>query len=279
MDTGARDEIVVGIDPVRDWRLPLSWAVDEARRRRYGLRLVAAVLPQHSTHHVDDTPRQHGPAPSRFGSPQGCCRLEQGASHGGRIRRGTGRGVSCSGDGADVQAGPHDRPWFAAPGPYGGVLQCGFPRRPCHGAGTLPRRRRGRRRARDPAAALPGGRYRRQRIVEGGAGVWRSKRQTSEEPSCVPYPCGSRRCSSPRRGGRPSKPNGGCCRRRQPDGRRSTRTSCCSTRCWPGIRSRSSPVPPSTHSPWSWGDEAGVATPVCVSDRSFTGCCTGPTVR
>ncbi|WP_327576068.1 universal stress protein [Streptomyces sp. NBC_00145] len=56
MDTGARDEIVVGIDPARDWRLPLSWAVDEARRRRYGLRLVAAVLPQHSTHHVDDTP-------------------------------------------------------------------------------------------------------------------------------------------------------------------------------------------------------------------------------
>ncbi|MFC9530795.1 universal stress protein [Streptomyces sp. NPDC057717] len=56
MDAGARDEIVVGIDPARDWRLPLSWAVDEARRRRYGLRLVAAVLPQHSTHHVDDTP-------------------------------------------------------------------------------------------------------------------------------------------------------------------------------------------------------------------------------
>ncbi|MFE4254186.1 universal stress protein [Streptomyces sp. NPDC056910] len=57
MDAGARDEIVVGIDPARDWRLPLSWAVDEARRRRYGLRLVAAVLPQRSTHHVDDTPR------------------------------------------------------------------------------------------------------------------------------------------------------------------------------------------------------------------------------
>ncbi|MCX5435314.1 universal stress protein [Streptomyces sp. NBC_00063] len=56
-DVGARDEIVVGIDPVRDWRLPLSWAVDEARRRQYGLRLVAAVLPQHSTQHVDDTPR------------------------------------------------------------------------------------------------------------------------------------------------------------------------------------------------------------------------------
>ncbi|MGW6143426.1 universal stress protein [Streptomyces sp. NPDC055140] len=56
MGEGARDEIAVGIDPARDWRLPLAWAVDEARRRRYGLRLVAAVLPQHSTHHVDDTP-------------------------------------------------------------------------------------------------------------------------------------------------------------------------------------------------------------------------------
>jgi nucleotide-binding universal stress UspA family protein len=56
MGEGGRDEIAVGIDPARDWRLPLAWAVDEARRRRYGLRLVAAVLPQHSTHHVDDIP-------------------------------------------------------------------------------------------------------------------------------------------------------------------------------------------------------------------------------
>ncbi|MFC9673674.1 MULTISPECIES: universal stress protein [unclassified Streptomyces] len=56
MGEGGRNEIAVGIDPARDWRLPLAWAVDEARRRRYGLRLVAAVPPQHSTHHVDDIP-------------------------------------------------------------------------------------------------------------------------------------------------------------------------------------------------------------------------------
>lgn len=56
MGEGGGDEIAVGIDPARDRRLPLAWAVDEARRCRYGLRLVAAVLPQHSTHHVDDIP-------------------------------------------------------------------------------------------------------------------------------------------------------------------------------------------------------------------------------
>ncbi|AKL64425.1 universal stress protein [Streptomyces sp. Mg1] len=55
---GDHDAIVVGIDPARDWRLPLAWAVDEASRRRTGvLRLVAAVPPQHDTQHVDDTPR------------------------------------------------------------------------------------------------------------------------------------------------------------------------------------------------------------------------------
>lgn len=49
-------DIVVGIDPARDWYLPLAWAADEAHRRRLPLRLVLAVAPQHDTHHVDDTP-------------------------------------------------------------------------------------------------------------------------------------------------------------------------------------------------------------------------------
>ncbi|MEU3906296.1 universal stress protein [Streptomyces goshikiensis] len=51
-------DIVVGIDPVREWHLPLAWAADEAQRRRLHLRLVLAVPPQHDTHHVDDTPGQ-----------------------------------------------------------------------------------------------------------------------------------------------------------------------------------------------------------------------------
>ncbi|MGO4457110.1 universal stress protein [Streptomyces sp. M-16] len=51
-------DIVVGIDPVRDWHLALAWAADEAQRRRLSLRLVLAVPPQHDTHHVDDTPGQ-----------------------------------------------------------------------------------------------------------------------------------------------------------------------------------------------------------------------------
>ncbi|MGW6691328.1 universal stress protein [Streptomyces sp. NPDC054961] len=51
-------DIVVGIDPARDWHLPVAWAADEAQRRRLPLRLVLAVPPQHDTHHVDDTPGQ-----------------------------------------------------------------------------------------------------------------------------------------------------------------------------------------------------------------------------
>ncbi|GAA3124898.1 universal stress protein [Streptomyces goshikiensis] len=51
-------DIVVGVDPVREWHLPLAWAADEAQRRRLHLRLVLAVPPQHDTHHVDDTPGQ-----------------------------------------------------------------------------------------------------------------------------------------------------------------------------------------------------------------------------
>ncbi|MFD5891735.1 universal stress protein [Streptomyces sp. NPDC060334] len=50
--------VVVGIDPVRDWHLPLAWACDEAQRRHLPMRLVLAVPPQHDTHHVDDTPGQ-----------------------------------------------------------------------------------------------------------------------------------------------------------------------------------------------------------------------------
>ncbi|WP_329030138.1 MULTISPECIES: universal stress protein [unclassified Streptomyces] len=50
-------EIVVGVDPARDWNMALAWAVDEAHRRRAPLRLVVAVPPRHDTQHVDDTPR------------------------------------------------------------------------------------------------------------------------------------------------------------------------------------------------------------------------------
>ncbi|WP_327418600.1 universal stress protein [Streptomyces sp. NBC_01233] len=57
--TGLRDrDIVVGIDPARDWHLPLAWAADEAQRRRLPLRLVLAVPPRHDTRHVDGTPGQ-----------------------------------------------------------------------------------------------------------------------------------------------------------------------------------------------------------------------------
>ncbi|MGW1642250.1 universal stress protein [Streptomyces lavendulae] len=51
---GSRD-IVVGIDPDRNWHLALAWAADEAQRRRLPLRLVLAVPLRHHTRHVDDT--------------------------------------------------------------------------------------------------------------------------------------------------------------------------------------------------------------------------------
>jgi nucleotide-binding universal stress UspA family protein len=54
---GARD-VLVGIDPEREWHLPLAWAADDAHLRHLPVRLVLAVPPQHDTHHVDDTPRQ-----------------------------------------------------------------------------------------------------------------------------------------------------------------------------------------------------------------------------
>ncbi|MEU7033729.1 universal stress protein [Streptomyces sp. NPDC046237] len=55
--TTGRSDIVVGIDPVKNWHLALAWAADEAHLRGAGLRLVVAVPPQHDTQHVDDTPR------------------------------------------------------------------------------------------------------------------------------------------------------------------------------------------------------------------------------
>ncbi|GHA93519.1 universal stress protein [Streptomyces termitum] len=50
-------EIVVGVDPVREGRLALAWAADEAHRRGLALRLVVAVPPPHDTRHVDGAPR------------------------------------------------------------------------------------------------------------------------------------------------------------------------------------------------------------------------------
>ncbi|MGW0117940.1 universal stress protein [Streptomyces sp. NPDC003327] len=55
--TTERRDIVVGVDPVRDGKLALAWAADEARRRRRALRLVVVVPPLHDTQHVDDSPR------------------------------------------------------------------------------------------------------------------------------------------------------------------------------------------------------------------------------
>ncbi|MFD9722874.1 universal stress protein [Streptomyces sp. NPDC059072] len=53
----ARD-VVMGIDPARDWYLPLAWAADEAERRGLPLRLVLAVPPEHDTRHPGETSRQ-----------------------------------------------------------------------------------------------------------------------------------------------------------------------------------------------------------------------------
>ncbi|MFB6690945.1 universal stress protein [Streptomyces virginiae] len=67
---GGRD-IVVGIDPDRDWHLALAWAADAAQRRRLPLRLVLAVPPRHDTRHADDTP---GPTALRHAGSE---RIEQ----------------------------------------------------------------------------------------------------------------------------------------------------------------------------------------------------------
>lgn len=53
--TTDRRDIVVGIDPVKNWHMALAWAADEAHLRGAGLRLVVAVPPQHDTQHVDGT--------------------------------------------------------------------------------------------------------------------------------------------------------------------------------------------------------------------------------
>ncbi|MDJ0383545.1 hypothetical protein [Streptomyces sp. G-G2] len=55
MNTAGRSQLLVGIDPDRDWYLPLAWAADEARRRRLGIRLAVAAPSQHDTRKVDAT--------------------------------------------------------------------------------------------------------------------------------------------------------------------------------------------------------------------------------
>ncbi|MFB6941423.1 universal stress protein [Streptomyces sp. NPDC056237] len=58
MGTDERRELVIGIDPARNWRLSLAWAADEAHRRGLELRLVVAVPPSHDRHHGDDSSRR-----------------------------------------------------------------------------------------------------------------------------------------------------------------------------------------------------------------------------
>lgn len=58
MDTNARRELVVGIDPARNRHLALAWAADEAHRRRLDLRLVVAVPPGREWREGDDRPRR-----------------------------------------------------------------------------------------------------------------------------------------------------------------------------------------------------------------------------
>lgn len=55
--TPDRSDIVVGIDPVKNWHMALAWAADETHLRGGVLRLVVAVPPQHDPSHVDGTPR------------------------------------------------------------------------------------------------------------------------------------------------------------------------------------------------------------------------------
>ncbi|MET7519312.1 universal stress protein [Streptomyces sp. NPDC005480] len=51
-------ELAVGLDPVRDWHLPLAWAADEAHRRRLGLHLVVVVPSQRDSHRAGGTLHQ-----------------------------------------------------------------------------------------------------------------------------------------------------------------------------------------------------------------------------
>ncbi|MFE7355319.1 hypothetical protein ACFU8Q_19485 [Streptomyces sp. NPDC057543] len=56
MGTDECRELVIGIDPARNWHLSLAWAADEAHRRGLELRLVVAVPPSHDRYHGDDSP-------------------------------------------------------------------------------------------------------------------------------------------------------------------------------------------------------------------------------
>ncbi|MEU6018272.1 universal stress protein [Streptomyces sp. NPDC047515] len=58
MGAAEHRELVVGIDPSRNWHLSLAWAADEAQRRGLELRLVVAVPPLHDAHPRDDSPRR-----------------------------------------------------------------------------------------------------------------------------------------------------------------------------------------------------------------------------
>ncbi|MFH7597904.1 universal stress protein [Streptomyces racemochromogenes] len=67
-------DIVLGVDPVRDWHLATAWAADEAHRRRLPLRLVLAVPAEHDTRRVDGTPQESAQRRS------GADRLDQAAA-------------------------------------------------------------------------------------------------------------------------------------------------------------------------------------------------------
>ncbi|MER5204206.1 universal stress protein [Streptomyces sp. NPDC002825] len=51
-------DIVIGLDPDRNWHLAMAWAADEARRRLRALRLVVAVPPPRDTPDGEDTARR-----------------------------------------------------------------------------------------------------------------------------------------------------------------------------------------------------------------------------
>lgn len=53
--------VVVGLDPAKDWHLPVAWAADEAHRRRIPLSLVVAVPARSDARAPDGTPRTPPP--------------------------------------------------------------------------------------------------------------------------------------------------------------------------------------------------------------------------
>ncbi|MFE4333126.1 hypothetical protein ACFRQM_28015 [Streptomyces sp. NPDC056831] len=85
MGTGERHELVVGIDPARNWHLALAWAADEAHRRGLELRLVVAVPPWREWREGDDRPRRK--AMLRAGADA----LQEGATGYGRATRNCSR--------------------------------------------------------------------------------------------------------------------------------------------------------------------------------------------